>query len=297
VSKPVEVLSARLPPSTRRTVQRMRHAARRPTSGLRVLPDFLVIGGQRCGTDSLFKDLGLHPCVVPATRKEVSYFTRHFAMGEAWYRTHFPTRARLAVRRRRVHARVASFEATPDYLFHPLAPERAAHLVPDAKLVALLRDPLARAYSHYRHMVRLGFEDLSFDEAIAREEERTAPDRARLRDDPLGHPAQLLRYSYAARGAYAEQLERWFTHFRRDRVLVVRSEDFFHRPARTFGEILEFLELPAWQPGAFPNYSRPQPGTGERGPSDAAKADLARYFAPRNEQLSALLGRDMAWGE
>jgi len=274
----------------------MRHAARRPTAGLRALPDFLVVGGQRCGTDSLFKDLGLHPCVIPATRKEVSYFTRHFAMGEAWYRAHFPTRARLALRRRRVGARVACFEATPDYLFHPLAPERAARLVPDARLIALLRDPVERAYSHYRHMVRLGFEDLSFDEAIACEEERTAPDRARLRNDPLVHPAQLLRYSYAARGSYAEQLERWFAHYRRDQVLVVSSEDFFHRPAAAFAGVLEFLELPAWQPDAFPNYSQPQPGTGERGPSEATKAHLARYFAPQNEQLSALLGRDMAWG-
>ena len=99
-------------------------------------------------------------------RKEVSYFTRHFGRGEAWYRTHFPTRARVAVRRRRLHAQVRSFEATPDYLFHPLAAARAAQLVPDAKLIALLRDPVERAYSHYRHMVRLGFEDLSFDEAI-----------------------------------------------------------------------------------------------------------------------------------
>ena len=262
-----------------------------------MLPDFLVIGGQRCGTDSLFKDLGLHSSVIPATRKEVSYFTRHFAMGEAWYRTHFPTMARVAVQRRRVGARVASFEATPDYLFHPLAPERAAQLVPDARLIALLRDPVERAYSHYRHMVRLGFEDLSFDEAIGREEERTTPDRARLRSDPLVHPARLLRYSYAARGAYAEQLERWFAHFPREQVLVVRSEDFFDRPAVAFAEILDFLELPAWRPGAFPNYSRPEPGAaGARGLSEATKAHLARHFAPRNEQLSALLGRDMAWG-
>jgi hypothetical protein len=261
-----------------------------------VLPDFLVIGGQRCGTDSLFKDLGLHACVIPATRKEVSYFTRHFAMGEAWYRTHFPTRARVAMQQRRSRAHVASFEATPDYLFHPLAPERAAQLVPDAKLIALLRDPVERAYSHYRHMVRLGFEDLSFDEAIAREEERTAPDRANLQRDPLVHPTQLIRYSYAARGAYAEQLERWFAHFPREQILVVRSEDFFDHPAVAYAEILAFLELPSWRPGAFPNYSRPEPGAaGERGPSAATRAHLARHFAPRNEELSALLGRDMAW--
>ena len=292
-----DVLSARLPPSTRRTAQRVRHAARRPTSGLRVLPDFLVIGGQRCGTDSLFKDLGLHPCVIAATRKEVSYFTRHFGLGEAWYRTHFPTRARVAVRRRRQHAQVRSFEATPDYLFHPLAAARAAQLVPDAKLIALLRDPVERAYSHYRHMVRLGFEDLSFDEAIAREDERTAPDRDRLRRQPLAHPAHLIRYSYAARGAYAEQLERWFAHFRREQVLVVRSEDFFDRPAAAFAEILAFVELPAWRPEAFPNYSPPPPHpTGGGGPSEATTEHLRRYFAPRNEELHALLGRDMGWG-
>src|SRR5205814_2419799 len=122
---------------------------------LRGRPASNAVGGRGCGTAPWYRALGRPPAVVRARGRGVAYFTRHFAMGEAWYRTHFPTRARLAVRRRRVHARVASFEATPDYLFHPLAPERAAHLVPDAKLVALLRDPLARAYSHYPHMVRL----------------------------------------------------------------------------------------------------------------------------------------------
>ena len=78
---------------------------------------------------------------------------------------------------------------------------------------------------------------------------------------------------------------------------MVRSEDFFDRPAVAFAEILAFLELPAWRPEAFPNHSPPPPHPpGGRGPSEATTAHLRRYFAPRNEGLNALLGRDMGWG-
>ena len=101
-------------------------------------------------------------------------------------------------------------EATPNYLFHPHAPWWVAAELPEARLVVMLRDPVARAHSHWKLNRRIGLEELSFEEALDREEERIAPDRRRLAGEPDYAAYDLFHYSYVARGEYAEQLERWF---------------------------------------------------------------------------------------
>jgi hypothetical protein len=267
---------------------------REPTSAARMLPDFLVIGAQRSGTSSLYRYLGWHPDVLSPLRKETEYFTREYVRGEGWYRAHFPLDARAALRARLRSSTSVTFEATPDYLFHPLTPERAAHLLPDAKLVVLLRDPVERAFSHYRHMVRLGFETLSFDDALRAEPERIGGDLLVLEADPLSRTPELLRFSYVSRGRYAEQLRRWIEHYPRDRLHVVESEAFFRDTAREYGDILGFLGLAEALPRSFSNLSS---GTRER--QAMAVSTLTRLrsaFAEPNEDLFALLGRRFEWG-
>ena len=111
------------------------------------LPDFVIIGAQRCGTSSLYSYLIEHPQIAPATRKELHYFDLNYAAGDEWYRSQFPQfpdtpfDGRLTV----------TGEASPYYLFHPMAAERCASVVPDAKLIVMVRDPVERAYSHYHH--------------------------------------------------------------------------------------------------------------------------------------------------
>jgi hypothetical protein len=245
----------------------------------------MVIGAQRSGTSSLYHHLGRHPDVAPSFRKEVEFFSRYYAKGVPWYRAHFE----LEIGRPRLR-----FEATPDYLFHPLAPARAATVVPDARLIVLLRDPVARAWSHYRHMVELGYETLPFDAALDAEEERCAPDLAALASDPdrAPDPKALLRYSYVARGRYAEQLDRWLTAFPPDRMLVVRSEELFADTVAVFARILEFLGLEPWRPPAFTNESRLQGRPSATGLPVASEQRLREVFAEPNRLLVDLLGLD-----
>ncbi len=276
----LDQLRSRIPLDARHRIAQARVRYRVPTGRWRVLPDALVIGAQRSGTSSLYRYLGQHPDVAPSLRKEVEYFSRRYGRGELWYRAHFA----LDVGRRRL-----SFEATPDYLFHPLAAARAAAVVPDARLIAVLRDPVARAWSHYRHMVALGYETLGFDDAISDEEARCAPDLNRLADDPVHDPKALLRYSYVARGRYAEQLERWFAHFGRERLLVLRSEDLFADAARSFEAILDFLGLDRWRPEEFPNVSR-EGSRAAAGMPSPARARLSDRFRDANRELVSLLG-------
>lgn len=286
-----DVVAARIPLDARHRVAQWRVEARVPTARWRPTPDLLIIGAQRSGTSTLYRHLGRHPDVAEPLRKEVEYFSRRYGRGEAWYRAHFA----LSSRRRAGRQRMA-FEATPDYLFHPLAAERAADVVPDARLVVMLRDPVARAWSHYHHMVALGHEPLGFDAALDAEVERCAPDRTRLRDDPLHDPVALLRYSYQARGQYAGQLAAWIDRFGRDRLLVVRSEDFFVDPATTFRRITDHVGLRPWAPQTFVNVSRAtRPGPG---PVPAPSRDrLAPTYESSAAALGELLGDDAPrWG-
>jgi Sulfotransferase domain len=134
----------------------------RATARARSLPGFLIIGAQKAGTTALYAYLRWHPAVLGPSWKEVSFFDRHYSRGEAWYRGQFPNALRLQLVERRSGARPIVGEASPSYLFHPLAPERVAALLPGARLVALVRNPVERAFSHYQHEVALGREPLSF---------------------------------------------------------------------------------------------------------------------------------------
>ena len=261
----------------------------------RVLPDFLVIGGQRCGTSSLYKYLGQHPLVLPSLRKETEYLSRYHARGLAWYRAHFPTHLGAAMVSRARGGRPLAFEATPDYLWHPLSAGRAAEIVPEARIVVLLRDPVRRAWSHHRHMTRLGFESLSFEHALDQEERRLAGERERMLADSTYQGRSFLRYSYFSRGLYLEQLQAWLQRYPADSVLVVRSEDFYADPARTLGHVLAFLGLPPWRPRQFRNYSsQSEEGEPAELPAGVA-AMLAERYAPHNRRLARALGWESAW--
>ncbi len=251
------------------------------TARLRPLPDFLILGAQKAGTTALYAYLRRHPAVTGPSWKEVSYFDRHYRRGTAWYRGNFPLRSDGLI----------VGEASPSYLFHPQAPERVAALLPEARLIALVRDPVERAYSHYQHEVSLGREPLPFDEALEREEERLAGEVERMRADPGYFSHAWWNYTYLARGRYAEQLERWQARFPADRLLVVANDDLAERPAETYARVLDFLGAAPHELDVYPRvYDRDYPPM-----SPETERRLTDYFADANLRLYELLGRDLGW--
>lgn len=290
-----DLVRAVIPMGHRNRIARARVWLRRPTAPLRMLPDFLILGAMRAGTSSLYRYLGAHPAVTPPLRKEVEYFTRWHHRGEGWYRAHFPIAALARGRR--------CFEATPYYLCHPHAAGRAQELLPHARLVVVLREPVSRAVSHHRHLARLGIETLPFEEAVAREPERLAGEWERMLEDPRYESRSHHLFSYLERGLYSEQLQRWFAAYPRERFLILEHDDFFRDPDAGFQEVLRFLELEPWSPPEFRNYSR----GGARGQGGAPKREpqahlppelrerLDRHFAPHNRELEELLGRSFGW--
>jgi len=275
-------LVRRLPRPARRRLVEARHLLRSMVRVERALPDLLIIGAQRCGTSSLYKYLGRHPQVVASTRKETEYFSGRYALGEHWYRAHFPSTRSIT----RGDVERITFEATPDYMLDPRAAERAASVVPDARIIALLRDPVARTYSHYRHMVRLGYESLSFEEALDAEHDRCREDWRRIAVDPSYRPKSLLRYSYVERGHYALQLDRWFEIYDEPSILLIRSEDFFASTRQVFARIQSFLGIDIWTPADMPNHSETGPDNLHIDPS--VRDRLREHFASHSAELTRL---------
>jgi hypothetical protein len=274
-----------------RTVKRAytaRHIYRLGTAPMRTLPDFLIIGAQKCGTTFLYRLLVQHPRFKPAFRKEVHYFDLNFRKGDNWYRSNFP----LKVRKDR---RYTTGEASPYYLFHPHAAKRARATLPEAKLIVLLRNPVDRAYSHYQHQVMRvkgeGHEVHTFDEAIEIEQ-RILPGEIEkmLQDEHYTSPIHR-HYSYLSRGIYVDQILAWSRFFDKTQMLVLKSEDLFGDSVETLTRILDFLDAPRWLPET---YSIPNKRD-YMGVSPATRQRLDDYFRPHNRRLYEYLGTDFGW--
>ena len=255
----------------------------RATAKLRPLPDFLILGAQKAGTTALYAYLRRHPAITGPSWKEVSYFDRHYARGPSWYRGNFPNLLRA-------RGELVG-EASPSYIFHPLGPERVKALVPEARLVALVRNPVDRALSHYHHERALGREALSFEEALAAEDERLRGEEERMLADPRYFSSEWWSHTYQARGRYAEQLERWLAVFPAEQLLIVPSDDLAADPAGTHARVLEFLGAPPHRLDAYPRvyereYEPMRPET---------RARLTAEFEEPNRRLYGLLGRELAW--
>jgi hypothetical protein len=253
--------------------QKIAAAQRRETEG--PLPDFVVLGTQKGGTSFFYRLLTEHPLVRGAAVKELHFFDNMFAEGVGWYRRCFAEGERVDGQR------TITGEASPSYLFDPRVPERMARTVPEARLIALLRNPVDRAYSHYQMEVRRGREARSFEEATG--QEMTSAEGEENAVD--------LRYAYLRRGLYAEQLARFSFFTNRDRLLVVKSENLFVRRLQVLERVMTFLGLPSFEstlapPAVRAPYEPMDPSTRRR---------LEEFFAPHNERLYGILNTDFGW--
>ena len=243
------------------------------TAPLRPLPSALIIGTMKGGTSTLNAWLRHHPQVMFSAIKEVHFFDEHFDRGERWYRTYFPLWERLLGGR-------CVLEATPAYLYRaPLVAERMHALVADARLILLLRNPVSRAISHYGHQVQRGVEHRSPAEALMSSE----------------RSSQGKHIHYKRRGLYAQQIEQMLGFYRRDQLLVLRSEDFFADPAHAYGQVQRFLELDL-QP--LPPASAVEiVGRAKAEIPIEVKQHLQSFYRGPNQQLQALLPDFPIWSE
>ena len=259
------------------------------TSPIRRMPDFLIIGAQKCGTTSLFDFLIQHPNIGKPHKKEISYFSYKYFRGTNWYKSFFPIFLPGFTQNFSLTG-----EATTEYICYPKSAQRIAKTIPKIKLIVLLRNPVDRAYSHYHHTKRVGKEHLSFEEAITKEKERVDWCLQNILDDENYYHENYHFYTYLSRGVYVDQIKHWLYLFDRKQFLFLKSEDLFSHPSKTFKQVLNFLELPIWEPKQYQklNYNSYQNMIDSQ-----TREKLVDYFKPHNEKLYQLLDMNFGWDQ
>jgi hypothetical protein len=262
------------------------------TAPLRLLPDFIIIGAQKCGTTSLYRFLTeQHACIAPSLEKEIHFFDIAFGKGLNWYRAHFPTILYKQYLKKVRGQDLITGEASPYYIFYPHAPRRIFETVPQVKLIVLLRNPVDRAYSHYHHQVTRGRETLSFEQAIEAEPQRLSGELEKIMADEHYISFNQAHFSYLARGIYVDQLKAWSNLFPLEQLLILNSEAFFADPATTYRQVVAFLNAPesilqSAKKRNVGSYQKMSPATRQR---------LVEYFRPHNQRLFEYLGTSFNW--
>lgn len=205
------------------------------------LPDFVIVGAARCGTTSLYAYLREHPEVFMSPEKETDYFSLGDLPPEDVPRNASAYRARTLADYERLFAGAGTAravgEASPTYLFYPRSAERMQRLLPDAKVVCILRDPVERAYSHFALARKMGFElEEDFEAAVALEDQRWAEDRS-------------MRFTYTRASLYHDGLRAFLERYPRERTLVLPFDDLAADPASTMRRVHAFLGVdPSFAP-------------------------------------------------
>lgn len=257
-------------------------------------PDFVIAGAQRCGTTSLFQALSRHPAMMSNAlgAKGVHYFDTNYHQKAEWYLAHFPSRMGRDTHSEKVGHRAIAGEASPYYLYHPAVAERMAGIIPDTKIIVLLRDPVKRAISHHLHMVWEGHEPVKdIDKALDLEAERLEGVEQKLLEDPdlVSRPHQ--HYSYMARGHYATQLKRLFEHFDRQNVLVMTTEELIVDSESSLSRIQSFIGL---EPDSTIELEK-RNASSKYEPRPETLQRLSEEFAESNRQLENMLDIELPW--
>src|SRR5215218_8059408 len=191
------------------------------------MPNFLIIGAMKSGTTALYYYLEQHPEIYMSPVKEPNFFSSQEQENAADAVTNIGTYQHLF---RGGSGKKALGEASHSYLYEPRAAAEIKRYVPEAKLIAILRNPIDRAYSHFLHMVRTGMEPLDdFAQALREEEVRIHKERT-FQD-------------YIGRGLYYQQLKRYFGTFPQEQVRVYLYEDLSGAPISTVQDAFRFLKV------------------------------------------------------
>lgn len=251
-----------------------------------MVPGYLIVGTKRGGSTSIAHWISQHPQVAPCRlTKGTHYFDVNFQRGWQWYLSSFDAPS---------NGVLITGEASPYYMFHPLAMERIAAALPDVRLIVSLREPVARAWSHHQYETQQGFEDRPFAEAIELESERVRGEEEKIRANPRYESYSHRHHTYLQRGHYAEQLERIHSLFSPEQVLVMRSESMFTDPRGELARVWSHLGL---QPVHLDGLDRFKATHAPLDIPPALHERLTEYYRPWNERLEQLPGVGFTWNE
>ena len=257
--------------------------ARQATHELRQLPSIVIVGAQKAGTTQLYAHLLKHPRLFGACQKELEYFSKYHQRSLAWYRSQFPLAWRVSA------VRGQTVDASPSYLCVPAALHRLYAALPQAKVIAILRDPVSRAFSGYQHSKTRHRDKRTFAQAVDAELRET-PYRPRL-GSALSPDSPNMR-RYVARGYYALQLELLWHFYPRQQTLILDSADLFADTNAACQQVFAFAGIEPLDVQPDKVYNR---GYYEETIDPATAARLREHYRPYDELLADLLGRQLSW--
>jgi len=253
-------------------------------------PSFVIIGAQKAGTSALFSILGQHPQIVVPHGKELAFFyDTQLIDGIKYgdfltYHSMFPLPHRLASGK-------MTFEATPEYLIYPESPKRIYDYASDMKLIAILRDPIARAYSGWNMFRRLANSPHAAHRSIA--ESRTFEDAITAEIKLIEQGKSTRPWNYVRTGMYVEHLQRYFQYFSQDAMLVLDHADFLRTPDTCLAATCQFLGID----DTFKFNIRFENVSSYESPIPQEAANILRsFYQPLNASLCRLLQREFEWG-
>jgi len=288
--------------------------SRKITSRFRMLPSFLIIGGAKCGTTSLYAHLIEHPNILSASIKEVNFFQYIQNSKTSFYRSHFPIKRQNLI----------TGEASTQYLVHRFVSKRVHELLPSVKLILLVRNPVERAYSEFHYMINLGAQITdNFEDAIESELKRI-----KIEDEKPEFTIENSNYnhfqpafSYLRHGIYSNYILNWLKSFPKEQLLILNTKDLYNNLGNTLDKTFQFLNLPKYQiENKIPknkidkirpivgresnifkninsktqtlfnvqNYPEMKPKT---------RKSLQDFYRPYNEKLFEIIGRRFDWND
>jgi hypothetical protein len=259
------------------------------TSPIRVLPDFIIIGAMKSGTTSLYYNICQHQNVFEAAYDEIGFFDDNYELGLNWYRSMFPTIFQKYISKLK-HQKFLTGEDTPFYFWKEDAVNRINKILPNVKLIIILRNPIDRAYSNYTDRINQGKELSSFEEVIEREinlikKNGEKNSKSNQIIDIIKEPA------YLAKGIYVNQLELWIEKFPLNQFHILSTEEMAKNPDETLQKVFEFLEIPK------ENIKTPQKRKMKKySPMNIkTRESLIEFYKPYNEKLFEEINQRFGW--
>lgn len=260
------------------------------TSPIRIFPDFIIIGGIKCGTTSLYNYMIQHPNIYPALRKETKFFDIDYNLGMNWYKPNFPINIKKYFVKNLLKQKFITGEATAAYFHHPLVSKRIFEKIPKIKLIILLRNPIDRAYSDFNMRTRAKMENLSFEKVV--EKEIALIEKGENLLENLEFQDYFFHFKpYLSRGHYFDQLQRWYEFFPKDQIQILITEELEANPDIILRQIFKFLELSDFK---IKNLKKQNIGNYKKMNQEIRKL-LIEYFKSHNQKLYKFLGRDLSW--
>ena len=268
------------------------------TNNTRVLPDFIIIGSGRAGTTALYSYLIQHPQIMKAythEKKDVAdlhFFEYMISDKIGWYRAHFPTKISKRIKELKLEKKCITGEFTSTYMYNKKVPDRIKEILPNVKILLVLRNPIDKIYSTYSQQYKFGeylsnFEDIINSELNRMEILEENPEFLTFNENI----DSFVQHNILRHGIYHNYLKKWYEIFCKEQIMIIDSEQLKNDTLNCMKNIFEFLEIEKLK---IKDISKINEGNYKKMDIESRKK-LVDYFSPHNKKLNTLLKSKFIW--